>query len=142
MTGISPDIKWSPTHYSTKFDTYDDWVKTREDAILRIQQDNQVNFGINMDVPPAQGTPTSYSIEINHGRAIDSGFNGIGPKTSVVNPYNNSQTRNLHTQVTPVSGITNSYTKIAWDASASRWKVVQHFPVSKNWNQVLQRYDP
>ena len=142
LTGISPDNKWSPTHSSTKFDTFDDWVKTREDAITQIQQGNQVNFGENMNVAPAPGAPTSYKIDINHGRAIDSGFNGAGPRAQVVNPYDNSKKRNLHTQVTPVSGITNSYTKIAWNANTSRWNVVQHFPVGKNWNQALQRYNP
>ena len=124
------------------FDTYNDWLKTGDDAILRIQQDNQINFGANMDVAPAPGTPTSYKVEINHRRAIDSGFNCTGLWTQVVNPYNPSQTRNLHTQVIPVSGITNSYTKVAWDANASRWKVVQHFPVGKNLNSALQQYDP
>lgn len=142
LTGISPDNKWSPTHSSTKFKSYDDWLKTRDDAILRIQQDNQVSFGTNMDVAPAPGAPDNYKLEVDHGRPIDSGFNGVGPRTRVVNPYNHSQSRNLHTQTTPVSGITKSYTKVAWDPQASRWKVVQHFPVGKNWNQTLQKYDP
>jgi hypothetical protein len=141
LTGISPDNKWSPTHYSTKFDNYDDWLKTRDEAILSIQQENQVNFGANMDRAPEPGASTSYSLEINHDRPIDSGFNGTGPRVQVVNPNNPLQSRNLHTQVEAVSGITKSYTKVAWDVNASRWKVVQHFPVGKNWNQALQRYD-
>lgn len=141
-TGMSPDNKWSPTHYATKFDSYDEWLKTREDAISQIQQVNQVNFGANMDIPPEPGAPTNYKIEIDHGRAIDSGFVGVGPRSPVVNPYNNSQTRSLHVKTEEVSGITKSYSKVAWDSQDSRWKVVQHFPVGKNWNQALQTYDP
>ena len=140
-TGVAPDGKWSPTHYSTKFDSYDDWIETRAVGLESIQNKNQVNFGDKLNKSPALGEPTSYSIEIDHGRAIDSGFNGSGPREPVSNPSKPSQIRKLHTETTPVDGITKSYTKVAWDEKLSRWKVVQHFPVSKNWNQSLQKYD-
>ena len=140
LTGLTPDGKFSPTDSSTRFKSYDDWIETRQAAIQQIEKENKIKLGKDMDNPPTPGDPTRYKIEVDHGRSIDEGFNGAGQSTKTTDPNNTKKKGKVYTQTTEVSGITKTQTSIAWDSNQSRWKVTQHFPVGRGWNQLSQSY--
>jgi hypothetical protein len=49
---------------------------------------------------------------------------------------------NGYTKYIAVDGITRTKTTISWDASANRWKVVQHFPLAEGWDNTTKTYAP
>ena len=38
--------------------------------------------------------------------------------------------------------ITRTLTTFEWNAQEGRWKVVQHFPLAKGWDNTTKSYDP
>ena len=47
-----------------------------------------------------------------------------------------------HGTLCSVDGITRTWTRFEWNAQEGRWKVVQHFPLAKVWDNTTKSYDP
>ncbi len=135
-TGIAPDGKFSPTKASTKFNSYEDWLQTRNAALEQIQKKNGVDFS----KPPVN--VKKYEIITEYDRAIDDGFVGkSSSKLKVSDLKNPNKKGNVYSKYEAVDGITRTKTTVAWDASTNSWKVVQHFPVAEGWNNTTKAYN-
>jgi hypothetical protein len=146
-TGIAPDGQVSFAPASTKFNSNENWVKTHEIGLQKIKE----KYGVDLTKPPSDGQK-SYEIKIGYDKPIDEGF--IPNKTSkskitiTVDPITgkpapdspNSKDRSgaVYNTVSPIDGVTGTYTKVAWDGH--KWKVVQHFPLAENWDDSLKVY--
>ena len=136
-TGIAPDNKISFAPASTKFSNYDALVQTQEKAWVAIQKYYNVDL-----TKPLSGTKTSYEIRIGYNKPIDDGFlpdkltkqkiNATDPVTGKV------KSGNVYNSVTPIDGVTGTYTKVAWDGK--QWSIVQHFPLAEGWDNVTKTY--
>jgi hypothetical protein len=136
-TGVAPDGKFSPTPASTRFNSYQDWVQTREAA----QKGIEYKFGVDLKKPPAIGADDEYEIIVEYNRAIDDGFvANLASKAKVADPKNAKRTGNGYSTYNPVDGITRTYTKAKWDGQA--WKIVQHYPSAKGWDNATKTYAP
>jgi hypothetical protein len=136
-TGIAPDGKFSPTPASTRFNSYEDWVQTREAA----QKGIEYKFGVDLKKPPATGAIQQYEIVVEYNRAIDDGFvANLASKAKVTDPKNAKRTGNGYSTYNSVDGITRTYTKAKWDGQA--WKIVQHYPSAKGWDNTAKTYAP
>jgi hypothetical protein len=140
-TGITPDQRFSPTDSSTRFRSYQDWVETRQRAIRDIQSQEKIKFGESMDVAPEPGMKQFYAIEIDHNRAIDEGFNGVGSPEKMPNPLKPKQKGKVYVESEPISGVTKTFTRINWKEDKKCWVVSQHYPVGRGWNEGSQRYE-
>jgi hypothetical protein len=126
-TGIAPDGKFSPTPASTKFNSYEDWMQTRNASLKQIEK----IYGVDLSKPPT-GNNKDFSIITEYDRAIDDGFVGDAMSKVKVNDSTSPKKKgNGYTKYIAVDGITRTKTTISWDASANRWKVVQHFPLAE-----------
>jgi hypothetical protein len=135
--GIAPDGKFSPTPASTKFNSYEDWLQTRNAAVNQIEK----IYGVDLTKPPI-GSNKDFSIVTEYNRAIDDGFIGnTASKVKVSNPANPSKLGNGYTKYDAVDGITRTKTTVAWDTSTNKWKVVQHYPEARGWNNKTKTYD-
>lgn len=139
-TGVAPDNKFSPAPASTQFTNYEIWVKTRQIALEEWAKFNQVN----LHQPPQPGIlDLVQPIIIEFDRPIDDGLIGNPlTKFNLVNPFTHQQTnRKGYTGLFPVSGITRTKTMVDWDATKSKWIVVQHFPSTQGWDNNAKTYD-
>jgi len=136
-TGQAPDGKFSPTPASTKFKSYEDWDKTRSDALAKISSEH----GVDLTQPPAAGAPTKYGVKLDHGRAIDEGFVGdVASRVQVADLASPGKTGWGYPNSSSVDGITRTQTSIKWNPSAGEWEVTQHYPDAVGWNQATQSY--
>ena len=151
--GIAPDqsVRNAPGG-STKFQSYDDWLKTRDRALQEIQAgNNNASLPVDLSKPPGvDGNPTNDFIKTtieysSTGSTKGSGF--IGDRTA--SPMKQNVTHNgadqirVWNQTNPVKdGVQRVTTGIKWDPSAGRWKVIQHFPeaTSMNFNHISGSY--
>ncbi|MBW4599434.1 MAG: hypothetical protein KME29_07425 [Calothrix sp. FI2-JRJ7] len=131
-TGIAPDGKFSPATPSTRFNSFKDWVETRDAAL----NDAFINGkGMDLSKPPGVGGnptgPQRVIVEHTSRPNLGEGFKGTGPKATVHPPGKKPQ--KLPTGTAPVTGINLTATTIEWVGSGSsgRWKVVQHIPWGK-----------
>lgn len=122
--GVAPDGKISPTRSSTRFDSYDDWIDTRQKAF-----DNLNDNGIDLTQPPKPGDPTSHVVEIQHGNSIGSGFKSTEPKRMIPNPTGSGNSVRVYDNPLPINDLKWTRTKVAWNQQAGKWEVVQHFPI-------------
>lgn len=126
-TGIAPDGKWSPApRKSTKFESYDDWVKTRDDALNKFLSDNN----IDINTPPS-GTllANPRAIDLDHGRSIGDGYVGVGQPRKIRPPNKpNGKLRKVWDETAPIDNIQRTRTKFEWNPKKNQWIVVQHFP--------------
>ncbi|GLS81444.1 hypothetical protein GCM10007893_22540 [Paracoccus marinus] len=134
-TGYAPDGTWNPSRYSGRFNTYRDLLETRDAAFeaLRAQ-------GVDLTKAPGFGELVEHPVTLNHGRPIDHGF--FAPQGTGKHIVSESPTgkRKAWQEAEPVSGVTGTFTRVAWNQSAQRWQVTQHFPVVKGWSQATQSY--
>ena len=136
-TGQTPDGKFSPTPASTKFKNYEEWEKTRSDALAKISSEH----GVDLTQAPAPGAPTRYGVKLDHGRAIDEGFVGdFASRVQVADPSSPGKTGWGYPNSSPVDGITRTQTSVKWNATANEWQVTQHYPDAVGWNQSTQSY--
>jgi hypothetical protein len=127
-TGIAPDGKFSPAPASTRFNSYQDWVQTREAAWKSIE----AKHGVDLSKPPMPGGVQKYEITVEYNRAIDDGFVGNkSSKVKITDPNNPKRTGLVYPSQTAVDGITRTKTFV---------KVVQHFPEAKGWNNATKEY--
>jgi len=134
-TGIAPDGKLSPTSASTRFSSYREWLKTREDALQAIKK----REGIDLTMPPLPGAPTSHAITVDHGRPIDDGFVGVGAATKITDSSSGKKFK-VFSAVQPVEKLTRTKTTIAWNSDAGRWVVKQHYPDALDWDATSGTY--
>lgn len=135
-------LKEKAERYSTQFNSYDELVRTRDagvDALLEKYPD------LDLTKPPVDGQPTSYPpVRIDHGRAIDDGFVGVGSRSPLdgVTIEKKGETKQVKafTETEQISGITDTNTAVFWDADNGVWQT-QHYPIGKGWNQATQSYD-
>ena len=120
---------------STRFSDFKDWEQTRNAAWKEIEKIN----GVDLTKAPASGDPTKYQIVVEYNRPIDEGFVGQGSKTKVVDPVTGKKVK-INTNTDPVEGITRTLTTIAWDNTNKKWQVVQHFPLTKGWDNATKTY--
>jgi hypothetical protein len=136
-TGIAPDGVFSPTKASTRFNSYEDWVQTREAA----QKGIEYKFGVDLKKPPT-GTVKEYEIIVEYNRAIDDGFVAdLASKTKVADPNNAQKMRNGYLSHSPVDGITRTKTLVKWNDNTQKWQVIQHFPEARGWDNTAKTYD-
>jgi hypothetical protein len=136
-TGVAPDGVFSPTKASTRFNSYEDWMQTRDAAWKGIEY----KFGIDLRKPPLPGARQDYKIVIEYNRAIDDGFVAdVTSKVKVADPVNSNKVGKGYSSYSPVDGITRTKTAIQWDGK--KWKVTQHFPEVTNWNNSTKTYLP
>jgi hypothetical protein len=101
-TGWAPENwraprRWSPTSGSSKFNSFEDWLDSRDKAFDAIQH----NYGFNLRAatPPAPGMPNKFTVTIKHNRSIGKSHLGdnLGRErshiTRNVNPADPTQVR-------------------------------------------------
>jgi hypothetical protein len=136
-TGVAPDGKISFSPASTKFNSYENWIKTHEIALQKIKE----KYGVDLANPPS-GNQKSYEIKIRYDRAIDEGFIpdlSTKNKTTLVDPITSQPKKgNVFGAINPIDGVTGTYTKVTWDGH--KWKVIQHFPLAENWDNAIKVY--
>jgi RHS repeat-associated protein len=134
--GIAPDGKFSPTKASTRFKSYDEWMRTREAARHQIAK----REGLDLAKAPPPGTDSRFEIRTEHGRPIDDGFIGkAGTKVKV----KDSATGKVglgYTDVEPVDGLTRTKTTIEWNPATQQWETKQHYPTAENWDNNSGKY--
>ncbi|HBW51074.1 MAG TPA: WXG100 family type VII secretion target [Herpetosiphon sp.] len=123
-TGYAPDGKLSPTSASTKFNSYQDWERTRQSALDDIAKRDGVDFS----KPPAPGEPTRYMTTVDHGHPpIGNGFEGVDGK-KIPNPNGGSGKIKVYDNTQPLGDISQTKTTVEWNPTTNNWDVVQHFP--------------
>jgi hypothetical protein len=136
-TGVAPDGVFSPTPASTRFNSYEDWMQTREAAWKGVEY----KFGVDLNKPPLPGGVQRYDVIVEYNRAIDDGFVAdLTSKVKISDPQNPSKAGKGYQLHNPVDGITRTKTAIQWDGK--KWKVTQHFPEARNWDNVTKTYLP
>ena len=137
-TGIAPDGKISPTPASTRFNNYEDWLQTRQDAMNAIAEREK----INLTKPPPHGKEGPFRITIDHRRAIDDGFVGDGGKKIKISDPSTGKKKNIKVFASQkkVDNLTRTTTSIQWNEKSKNWDVKQHFPDAQNWDQEKQIY--
>jgi hypothetical protein len=138
-TGVAPDGVFSPTKASTRFNSYEDWMQTRDAAWKSIE----TKYGVDLSKPPAPGASQKYEIVVEYNRAIDDGFVAdVTSKVKVADPANPKKVGNGYTGYSPVDGITRTRTKVGWDSQTQQWKTIQHFPHADGWDNATKTYAP
>jgi hypothetical protein len=136
-TGVAPDGVFSPTKASTRFNSYEDWMQTREAAWKGIES----KYGVDLSKPPTPGTDTKYKIVVEYDRAIDDGFVAdLSSKSKIADPANPNKVGKAYSTYSPVGGITRTRTVVAWDNVNKKWNVAQHFPEAEGWNDATKTY--
>lgn len=138
-TGVAPDGHVSFAPASTKFSSYDALSQTQKKAFDAIQTRHNVDFRN----PPAPGDPTKYQIEVGYDKPIDDGFlpdrATVQRNQSVVDSITGIRKRgDIYTSVIPIDGVTGTFTKVVWENN--QWRIVQHYPLAKNWDNVAKTY--
>ena len=134
-TGIAPNGVFSPTQASTRFNSYQDWLETRQAALNAIAK----REGIDLSQPPPVGKQGSFNIILEHGKPIDDGFVGSGTKVKITDPVSGKQGK-VYTNAQSVKGLTRTQTQLEWNSSTNRWEVKQHYPDARNWDQLTASY--
>lgn len=138
-SGVAPDGKVSPTKASTRFNSYEDWLATRESAMNDIAK----REGIDLKKPPPHGKEGPFRITKDHQRPIDDGFVGDGNSNKIkVTDPSSSKTKKISvfSKTKQVNKLTRTTTTIEWNKGSNRWEVKQHFPYAQNWDQKQQTY--
>ena len=140
-TGIAPDGRVSPTKSSTRFNSYENWILTREAALREIEKQN----GVDLSKPwqPGMGKEV-YSIDVRFDRPIDDGYAGVGQNTKIKikdSASGKMKTIGIHSVTADISNITGTRTTVAWNATANKWQVVQHFPIGVGWDDTAKAYN-
>ena len=139
-TGVAPDGAFSPAPASTKFNSYENWLKTREIAWKKIEQLK----GVDLSKPPTSNMDDNYVVRINYGKPIDDGYvpdRATRNRISVQDPATGRTRRgNVYSTVDPVDSVTGVFTKVIWDSDKNKWGVVQHYPLTQGWNNVSKTY--
>lgn len=121
---------------STRFNTYKDWVETRNDAVEAIAK----NHGIDLSKPPPPGHSGEASAIVEHSRPIDDGFVGnTASKNKVIDPSTGKKV-SVYGKIEAVEGISRTYTKLVWNQQNLKWDVVQHYPNVSSWDNVNKTY--
>ena len=130
-------MRASAERYSTRFNSFDDLVSTREAALARIEQ----KHGIDLTRPPGSGAKDEFTEFTEHGRAIDDGYVGVGSRQGVPGQFNAAgKPVKAFAQTEAISGVTRTQTTVRWNGDVGRWEVKQHFPVAGGWDQQAQAY--
>ncbi|MEW6730678.1 MAG: hypothetical protein AB1489_05010 [Acidobacteriota bacterium] len=139
-TGIAPDNTLSFAPASTKFNSYENWIKTREKALELIR----TKYNVDLIQPPSPGDKPYREITIEYNRAIDDGYIpdlSTKQKVTVIDPITGKIKKgNVFSTVDFIEGVTGTYTRVAWDQAQGKWVVVQHFPVAENWDNLTKAY--
>jgi hypothetical protein len=135
-TGIAPDGKFSPTPASTRFNTYQDWLQTRQAAWDGIE----AKFNVDFSKAPGATDPRTYEIIIEYNRAIDDGYVADLPSGARVSDIATHKTGKVYSSYQPVDGITRTKTRVSWNDASKKWEVVQHYPDAKGWNNSTKTY--
>lgn len=135
ISGFAPDGIWSPQHYSGRFASYRDMMDTHDAALKALKA-----RGVDLTRPPGATELRAHDLIIDHGRAIDDGF--VAPPAAVKRTIAASPTGagKAWDRADAVSGVTATFTKVAWNDTARKWQTVQHFPLVKGWDQTTQSY--
>ena len=124
--------------YSTRFNSYEDLMRTREDTLAEIERQT----GVDLSRPPGPGDRVRHELSIDHHRPIDDGFVGQGTRSAVPDLFHHGKQVKAYTEVDAISDVTGTRTVIRWDAGRDRWDVKQHFPLAEGWDDATKRYDP
>lgn len=136
-TGVAADHVFSPTHTSTQFHSYNDWLASRQKALAYVE----LRYGVQMHrAPSAQlGQQSKYIVILEHTRAIDAGVVGVGPSHTVRVGHKQGKG---YAQTQSIDGVTRTKTVVAWSATQGQWQVVQHMPWAEGWNNATKTFDP
>ena len=154
-TGVAPDDVVSFAPASTRFNSNKNWLLTRQEAIdtLRSKYGNLV--GDDLRRPPAPNEERIINVRLKYDSPIDDGFvPDLASQRRVtipVDPATNKPTTatsgarmkkgKVFDRTEPIENVTGVFTKFAWSESEKRWKIVQHFPMADEWNNVDKTYN-
>jgi hypothetical protein len=133
-------------------------LTTRQEAFEQFARQNS----IDLSKPPPQSVldagPNKFgdygawpSMEIDHGRAIDEGYLGIGTGSKINVPTASGGTKKIkvYPSTQSIDGVTGTTSTVRWvpndpsDLSkGGNYVLKQHFPRGVKWNQATQQYDP
>ncbi|MCB9746605.1 MAG: hypothetical protein H6741_10335 [Alphaproteobacteria bacterium] len=143
--GVAPDLKpvENAPPGSTQFHSYQEWLETRQKAIEAIEAgQSSANWPIDLRHAPGN---SGNDPNIEHAKTIlehtssdtSSGRGYIGKPMTLNGQKRVSDTRPDGTshKIWPGTnsvdeGVNRVVTTVAWDASNTRWHVVQHFPLA------------
>jgi hypothetical protein len=152
-TGVAPDGVVSFAPASTRFNSNENWLQTRQGAVetLRTKHGNLV--GDDLRKPPGPNQPRSLAVKVRYDKPIDDGFvPDQATKSRVTIPVDaagkpttptsggRTKTGDVFTRTNPIEDVTGAYTNFAWDAAEGRWKIVQHYPFTKGWDNASKTY--
>ncbi|MEJ7848372.1 MAG: putative nuclear RNA export factor SDE5 [Pyrinomonadaceae bacterium] len=135
--GVAPDNVFRPTSASTRFNSFKDWVLTRE-AVYSAIEDTFV--GVDFGKGSVSG-PIKYAIHVEYDRPSDDGFVGdVSHKKTIYLPQNIRIKGKGYDKWISVSGITRTMSILKWNGK--RWCLAQHCPIGTGWNDSTKSYYP
>ena len=153
-TGIAPDGVVSFAPASTRFNSNKNWLLTRQEAIDTVKARYRNLVGDDLRKPPSSDGRRDIDINLKYDKPIDDGF--IPDPTSKrtveipVNPATGKSASSTSETVLKkgkifdrtklVEDVTGVFTKFVWNESEGRWKIIQHYPLTKGWNNVEKNY--
>lgn len=136
-TGVAPDGKFSPAPASTRFSSQQELDRTLLATLDYFIEVEGIDFSKPPEPDQESGPPP---IVIDHGRAIDEGYVGLGAKTEIIDPNNPNKRAAAHINTVRVEGLTRTRTTIIWDKEKCHWEIAQHFPEADRWDQDTKSY--
>ena len=139
---------------STRFNSNENWLQTRQGAVETLREKRRNLVGDDLRRPPGLGEPPYVDVRVRYNKPIDDGFipdrttklevtipiDEAG-KPTVATPGCKTKTGRVFSRTEPVEDITGVTTRFSWDAAEGRWKMVQHFPYVKGWDNGAKVYD-
>jgi hypothetical protein len=154
-TGVAPDGVVSFAPASTRFNSNKNWLQTRQQAVETLREKYGNLVGDDLRKPPGPNDERFINVRLKYDKPIDDGF--IPDLTSQrrvtipVDPVTNKPTAaasearmkrgRVFDRTEPIEDVTGVFTKFAWSESEKRWKIVQHFPMADEWNNVNKTYN-
>ena len=139
-TGVAPDGRISFAPASTGFNSYKNWLNTRNIAWKKIEQLEK----IDLSKPPKSGDKLRHDIRLEYDKPIDEGFvpdKSTASKVQVPDPVTGKKRKGkIYNSVNSVDGVTGVFTRVVWEKSTNKWVVIQHYPLTKSWDNVSKTY--
>jgi hypothetical protein len=152
-TGVAPDGVVSFAPASTRFNNNKNWLQTRQQAAETLQEKHGSLVGSDLRKPPGPNDDKSVIVQVRYDRPIDDGFvpdKTTGSKATIPidasgkpttpTPGGKTRTGKVFSRTEPIEDVTGVYTNFAWDAAEGRWKIVQHYPFTKGWDNASKTY--
>ena len=125
---------------STKFNSHENWLKTRNIAWKEIERLK----GVDLSKPPKIGEQLKHDIRIEYNKPIDDGFvpdKSTASKIKVPDPISGKKRKGIvYSLLNPINGVKGTFTRVIWNKNSNRWVVIQHFPLAEGWDNAAKNY--